>query len=105
MGDRKAADLLSLLSVRAGPCYMLPTFPTGLLQLGVVRGYPGVFAVFRGVAVGAGMISPGGGSEQTSLLSTTSEREAVMRGSLASSPRQLIGPKEMATSYTRGHFN
>lgn len=71
MDDCKAVGLLSL-SVRAVPCYMLPTFPTALLQLGVVRGYPGVSAVLRGVAEGAGIISSGGGSEQILLLSATS---------------------------------
>jgi len=43
-----------------------------------------------------------GGSGETSLYSTTSWSEAVMRRGLTSSPRQQTGPEEMATSCTRG---
>ena len=42
-----------------------------------------------------------GGSGETSLHSTTSWREVVLRKGLTSSPRQQTGPEEMATSCTR----
>jgi len=45
------------------------------------------------------------GSGETSLRSTTSWREVVMRKGSASFPRQQIGPEEVATSCTRGDLD